>query len=261
MSAYIEQMAVTKASGERVPFSWKKLEHSLHRSGADESTIEVVKEKLKSHLHDGISTRKIYQHAFNILRKTSKFYAARYKLKQAIMELGPSGYPFEKFISEILKFQGFTVQVGVIVAGNCVTHEIDVVAEKDDKHFMVECKFHNQPGIKSDVKIPLYIYARFLDVEKKWKALAGHNVKFHQGWLVTNTRFTNDAIQYGSCAGLHLLGWDYPKKGSLNELIDASGLHPITSLTTLTKTEKQQLLERKIILCKEVCQKPELIDS
>jgi Holliday junction resolvase len=261
MSDYKNSIVVTKASGEKVPFSWKKLEHSLHRSGADDAIIEEVKEKLKSHLHDGISTKKIYQHAFNILRKTSKSYAARYKLKQAIMELGPSGYPFEKFISEILKFQGFSVQVGVIVEGNCVNHEIDVVAEKGDKHFMVECKFHNQPGIKSDVKIPLYIYARFLDVERKWKTLAGHGVKFHQGWLVTNTRFTNDAIQYGSCAGLHLLGWDYPQKGSLNELIDASGLHPITSMTTLTRAEKQQLLERKIVLCKELCQKSELVDN
>lgn len=261
MSDSKDKILVTKASGEKVPISWKKLELSLRRSGADDSIIEEVKEKLKSRLHDGISTRKIYQHAFNILRKTSKSFAARYKLKQAIMELGPSGYPFEKFISEILKFQGFSVQVGVIVEGNCVNHEIDVIAEKGEKHFMVECKFHNQPGIKSDVKIPLYIYARFLDVEKKWKTIAGHGVKFHQGWLVTNTRFTNDAIQYGTCAGLHLLGWDYPQKNSLNELIDASGLHPITSMTTLTKAEKQQLLEMKIVLCKELCQKPELLDS
>lgn len=261
MSDPKDLILVTKASGEKVPFSWKKLEHSLHRSGADDVIVEEVKEKLKSHLRDGISTRKIYQHAFSILRKTSKAFAARYKLKQAIMELGPSGYPFEKFISEILRFQGFRVQVGVIVEGNCVNHEIDVIAEKEEKHFMVECKFHNQPGIKSDVKIPLYIYARFLDVEKRWKTLEGHGVKFHQGWLVTNTRFTNDAIQYGTCAGLHLLGWDYPQKNSLNKLIDISGLHPITSMTTLTKAEKQQLLEMKIVLCRELCQKPELLDS
>ena len=149
----------------------------------------------------------------------------------------------------------------MIVEGNCVNHETDVVAQKGEKHFMVECKFPNQPGVKSDVKIPLYIYARFLDVEKKSKAIQGHGEKFHQGWLVTNTRFTKDAIQYGSCVGLHLLGWDYPQKESLNELIDASGLHPITSLTTLTKTETQQLLEKRIVLCKELCQKPELLDS
>lgn len=177
------------------------------------------------------------------------------------MELGPSGYPFEKFVGEILKFQGFTVQVGVMVEGHCVSHEVDVVAEKGEEHFMVECKFHNIPGVKSDVKIPLYIQARFKDVEKRWLTMPGHEAKFHQGWLVTNTKFTGDAIQYGTCVGLNLLGWDYPINGSLNELIDNSDLHPITCLTTLTKVEKLQLLEKKILLCKEICEKPSLLDS
>jgi hypothetical protein len=261
MSDYEKQILVTKASGERVPFSLKKLQQSLLRAGADDVAIEEVTSKLKPHLRDGISTKQIYKHAFSILRKISKPQAARYKLKEAIMELGPSGYPFEKFISEILKFQGFAVQVGVIVEGHCVKHEIDVVAEKEEKHFMVECKFHHNAGLKCDVKIPLYIQARFQDVEKYWLTMPGHSAKFHQGWLVTNTKFTGDAIQYGACIGLKLLGWDYPLKDSLNELIDTSGLHPLTCLTTLTKEEKQNLLERKIVLCKEICHNPKVLDE
>lgn len=257
----LKQIMVTKASGEKVPFSLKKLKQSLHRSGADGVVIDEVIDELNQYLRDGISTKKIYKHAFNILRRTSKPHAARYKLKQAIMELGPSGYPFEKFIGEILKSMGFTVQVGVFVEGHCVNHEVDVVAEKGEEHFMVECKFHNMQGVKSDVKIPLYIQARFKDVEKRWLTMPGHGAKFHQGWVVTNTKFTSDAIQYGTCAGLNLLGWDYPTKGSLNELIDNSGLHPITCLTTLTKVEKQHLLENKILLCREICEKPTLLDS
>ncbi|MBI1767154.1 MAG: restriction endonuclease [Bacteroidetes bacterium] len=261
MSVSENQILVTKASGEKVPFSLVKLQQSLKRSGADDNAIEEVIDELKPYLRDGISTKKIYTHAFNILKKTSRAHAARYSLKQAVMELGPSGFPFEKFISEILRSQGFAVQVGVFVEGHCVKHEIDVVAEKGDQHFMVECKFHNTQGIKCDVKIPLYIQARFQDVEKHWLTMPGHNTKFHQGWVVTNTKFTADAIQYGTCAGLHLLGWDYPKKGSLNELIDLSGLHPITCMTTLTKLEKQDLLEKRIVLCKEICSQPDLLDA
>jgi hypothetical protein len=126
MNESLKEIIVTKASGEKVPFSVKKLQHSLERSGADDAIIDEVISELSHHLRDGISTKKIYKHAYNILRKISSSHAARYKLKQAIMELGPSGYPFEKFVGEILKFQGFTVKVGAIVEGHCVSHEVDM---------------------------------------------------------------------------------------------------------------------------------------
>lgn len=126
---------------------------------------------------------------------------------------------------------------------------------------MIECKFHSDDRRKCDVKIPLYIYARFLDVEKAWIEKPGHAQKFHQGWVVTNTKFSGDAIQYGTCVGLQLTSWDYPKKGSLRERIDRSGLHPLTCLTTLTKKEKQQLLDKGIVLCKELCQQEHLLNE
>lgn len=247
------KILITKASGEAALFSAEKLRRSLEKAGADEMQIERIVEEVSSRLYERISTKKIYRIAFNLLKESSRHLAAKYHLKRAIMELGPSGYPFEKYIGEILRYQGYKITVGEIVRGQCVNHEIDVIAEKDHHHFMIECKYHNQPGIFCDVKIPLYIQARFKDVESQWLKLPGHGTKFHQGWVVTNTRFSSDAIQYGNCAGLNLLGWDYPLKGSLKELIDTLGLYPITCLTTLTKTEKQSLLDRKIVLCKEIC--------
>ena len=172
------------------------------------------------------------------------------------MELGPSGYPFEKYIAAILYHQGYMVKVGEIIKGKCVNHEIDVIAEKENQHFMIECKYHNQLGTISDVKIPLYIQARFKDVEAAWMLLPGHGTKFHQGWVVTNTKFSSDAVQYGACAELKLLGWDYPMKEGLKDIIDKSALYPITCLTTLRKAEKIYLLEKNIVLCMEVCENP-----
>ena len=131
-------------------------------------------------------------------------------------------------------------------------HEVDIIAEQNNKYFLIECKFHNQPGIVCDVKIPLYIHSRFKDVEANWLTLPGHDNKLHQGWVVTNTRFTSDAIQYGTCVQLNLLGWDYPSGNSLNKQIDESGLYPITCLTSLTQSEKQNLLNKQIVLCKEI---------
>lgn len=253
------KIRIIKASGESEAFSADKLKMSLERAGANADEIDRILKEITDCLYEGISTKKIYRIAFNLLKENSRHLAAKYHLKQAIMELGPSGYPFEKYIGEVLSYQGYKTIIGEVVQGKCVSHEIDVIAELDHQHFMIECKYHNQLGTFSDVKIPLYIQARFKDVEAQWLKLPGHSTKFHQGWVVTNTRFSSDAIQYGNCAGLKLLGWDYPGTGSLKNLIDTLGLYPITCLTTLTRTEKKYLLEKKIVLCKEVIDNEKLL--
>ncbi|MBO6515092.1 MAG: restriction endonuclease [Bacteroidia bacterium] len=255
----MRKFTITKQSGVQDVYDVSKLSRSLNKSGAPKAVISQIIEEIEHILYDGISTNEIYKKAFSILRKNSRPNAARYKLKKAIMELGPTGYPFEMFIAEILVYQGFITKVGVLVKGHCANHEVDVVAEKNDKHFMVECKFHMKSGRHCDVKIPLYIQSRFKDVEKQWLKQDGHQTKFHQGWIVTNTRFTSDAIQYGNCANLMMIGWNYPDKRGLKDLIDISGLHPITCLTTLTKHEKQKLLSMKKVLSRNLCEEPNLL--
>lgn len=247
---------ITKASGEKAEFSSNKLEHSLRRAGASDKQIKLIVQKVISHLFEGITTKEIYHIAFEFLKNKTAPVAAKYKLKRAIMELGPSGFPFERYFAEILTHQGFKTRVGEIVKGHCVNHEVDVIAEKDERHFMIECKFHNQSGYVCDVKIPLYIHSRFKDVEDTWEKLPGHKSKLHQGWVVTNTKFTTDAIQYGTCAGLHLVGWDYPIKGSLRDQIDEAGLYPVTCLTTISEAEKSKLLELNIVLCRDIHSNP-----
>src|SRR5688572_33362005 len=121
---------ISKSTGEVVPFSPEKLIRSLVRAGAPEATAQNILDQVLPQIYEGMTTRKIYQLAFKILRSKSRPLAARYRLKSAIMELGPSGYPFEKFIGEVLKQQEFSVEVGVIVKGRCVNHEVDVIAGK-----------------------------------------------------------------------------------------------------------------------------------
>tara|TARA_R110002167_G_scaffold2183_2_gene11175 strand:- start:723 stop:1562 length:840 start_codon:yes stop_codon:yes gene_type:complete len=255
----MNNITIIKASGEKAPFKIEKLISSLQRAGADKTVIDQITEGIEGTLYDGITTKKIYQMAFKMLKGKSRVSASKYKLKKAIMELGPTGYPFEKFVGKILEHEGFQAEVGVIVQGHCVQHEVDVAAIKNNKHYMIECKYHSDQGRFCNVKIPLYIQSRFLDVEKQWEKQLGHQTKFHQGWVYTNTRFTTDAIQFGTCMGLGLVSWDYPKDNSLKYRIDKSGLHPLTALTTLTKAEKTKLLDTGIVLCKELHEKPELL--
>lgn len=246
------QVLIIKASGEEIPFSEEKIKTSLRRSGADEDQIDFILQEVKSQLYNGMTTRKIYRIAFSLLKAGPRHVAARYHLKKAIMELGPSGFPFEKYVAELMNFQGYKTRIRQILQGKCVTHEIDVIAEKDNQLLLVECKYHNENGISCNVKIPLYIHSRFNDVESHEIKKSEYASKVRQGWIVTNTRFTSDAVQYAGCSGIHLLGWDYPFKNGLREQIDRSNLYPVTCLTSLTHHEKQKLLERDIVLCLEL---------
>ncbi len=244
-------MQVTKSSGLTEAFNAEKLRRSLRRSGADEVIIEQILEDLEGQWYEGISTKSIFKRAFKMLKRRHRAAAARYTLKQAMFDFGPSGFPFEDFFAEVLKSLGYQVQVRQLLPGVCVQHEMDVIAENADTLIWVECKYHPMAGSVSNIKIPLYIHSRFRDLEQYWeKNQAGKKSQKIEGWIVTNTRFSDDAMDYGRCAGMHLVGWNYPAKGSLREMVDEAKLHPVTCLTLLTRQEKNRLLEHNIILSK-----------
>jgi hypothetical protein len=255
-----DPVEVTKASGEREPFDVSKLRRSLHRAGASDPNIDAIVDYIRGQLVDGISTKKIYKRAFEKLREISEGHAARYRIKEALFELGPSGYPFERFVAEMLRRKGFDTTVNVTLKGKCVTHEVDVIAEKEQTQYMIECKFHNRPGYKCDVKVPLYIHSRFQDIYNNHSGRVA-NGNEHKGWLVTNTRFSGDALEYGTCVGLEMLSWDYPKGASIREIVDEVNLHPVTCLSSLSKSDKQALIDREVIFCSELVSQPDLLSS
>jgi len=252
---------IKKASGELEPFSQHKLETSLRRAGAKEETIEWIVKEIKQWLEDGISTHKIYTRAFQLLQKKRGGTAARYKLKKAMMELGPTGFPFEHFIGQIMKHQGFDVQTGQIIQGHCVQHEVDVVATNDKVQNFMECKFHNSAGNISNVQVPLYIRSRMDDIIRKRKSEPEFNGLKFQGWVVTNTRFSSDALQYGECSGLKLLSWDHPENNGLKDIIEKYRIFPITTLAHLTQKQKIALTEKGIVLCRQLLENKHEIDA
>jgi hypothetical protein len=254
-------LRITKSSGELVSFDINKLRASLQKSGAHFNVIESIVEIIQHELYPGISTREIYKRAFSLLRKNSRPTAARYKLKRAIMELGPSGFPFELLVAELLKHEGYTCEVGIIIQGHCVRHEVDVFGIKGKQQLLIECKYNSDPNGHSNIKIPLYIHSRFRDIEREWSKNSDFDPTQLSGAIYTNTRFTADAIQYAQCSEIGLVGWDFPKKNSLKERIDRSGLHPITCLTTLTIQEKRKLLEKLIVLSSDLAKNPSLLDA
>ncbi len=259
---------ITKSNGTKELFEEDKLIESLKHSGGSDAVIAQVMERVSAELVNGISTTDIYRHAFELLRKESIPAASRYSLRRALTELGPDGFPFEKFVAEIFKAQGFMTLNDQVVNGHCVPHEVDVIAWNQEKLIMVEAKFHNEFGLKSDIKTVLYVKARFDDLkDQKFNyATAPGAANAHtegrtltEGWLVTNTKFTDQAIRYGECVNLKMIGWNYPAKGNLNDLIIEARLHPFTALASLSLTQKHALLGMGVILCKQIT--PDLLHS
>lgn len=237
---------VVKASGEIEPFSEEKVIGSLKRAGASEELAEKIISKVKPSLYQNIPSFEIYSEVMKNLKKEKRDLAEKYNLKRAIFDLGPTGYPFEKFMAEVLRKNNYKAETNKQILGKCVTHEIDIVAieNKNNKSqtYMVECKFHNQAGGRTDVKVALYTYARFLDVKTKG---------FDVPWLITNTKVTSEVKAYADCVGMKIVSWDYPIGESLRELIDRSGLYPVTALTSLSANQKQSLIEKGIVFKKD----------
>ncbi len=250
---------VVKANGKHEAFDPEKLRFSLLNSGASEEATEQVLKNLLPELKNGMTTSDIYRHAFGILEGISKPVARRYSLRRAVMDLGPTGFPFEDFVAEVLRAKGFECLTRQVVLGSCVPHEVDVVAYNEKKLIMIEAKFHNVLGTKSDLKVALYIKARFDDIKENVFSYGGKDRKVTDSWLITNTKFSSTALHYAECKNMTLIGWNYPEKGSLQDMIEEEGLHPITCLTSLSANDKKVLVTGGVVLCSNIKAKPELL--
>ena len=234
-------MIITKASGEKVEFSQKKYEESLHRVGLTIEEAREISSQINQDLYPNVPSDRIFLRTHQFLKKKNKIFAAKYSLKRAIMNLGPAGYFFERYMATVLAAYGYKTRYNQLVEGKCVEHEVDISAEGDGKKYMIECKYHNQSGRKSDLKVALYTYARFLDLKDKYQ--------FSQAVLMTNTAFTAEAVKYSRCMGVKVVGWRYPQSGeSLEHYIESKKLYPVTVLTSLTRQLNHRFREENIVL-------------
>lgn len=242
---------IRKTSGDLERFDKNKLAHSLRKAGAAEHVIEKILSDVSKKRYR--STEDIHKHTLRSCLRHDLKVALHYNIKQALKELGPTGYPFEKFIAALLHAEGYSAVTNQFIRGQCVQHEVDVVAEKQGYRGMVECKYRSFYGSKIDVKIALYVYARFLDIKTRWEQ--EDTSKHYEGWIATNTKFTSDAIAYSECHNMKLIGWAYPK-GNIAKLIETHGLIPITVIPHLHRRQKEVLMKKGIIVCRDLLAHP-----
>jgi len=251
---------IIKADGSRQTFDPTRLAVSLQRAGAGAHIARSIAEKVTDTVTQGASSKEIYARAFALLRKEGRPIAARYALRRALLELGPSGHPFEDFISHLYRAEGWKVETRKILQGKCVMHEVDLYASHPEQgvYLAAELKYHNDPGYKTDLKVALYVKSRFEDIFS-----CDSNARvcpIDRGILVTNTKFTSEAIAYAECAGIELLGWGYPVNGNLFERMSRAKVYPITTLTWLSRTEKRLLIEHGIIAVDNIVRDHRAID-
>jgi HJR/Mrr/RecB family endonuclease len=249
-----EEIYITNSEGQSIKFSEDRLRSSLMKAGASLFFANEITEEIKRELKNGLPKYQVFQHAFKLLKKKEKLSAARYKLKQGILELGPAGFAFEQFIAELFKSKGYHVKVGQYVEGKCVSHEIDVIASNNQETILIECKYHNRLDLKCDVKVPLYIHSRFNDIKNK-----GFYKDF-KGYIFTNTSFSDDARSYAICSDINIVDWNSDKKNSLKDMIYEHDLFPITCLLSISKEEKAIFLNQNIVLVKQLQKEPALLE-
>jgi Restriction endonuclease len=246
---------VRKADGTQELFSEKKLMESLRASGVNVHNSELI-QSIVDRAHGAETTEHIFGLTLEELKKQQSGVAARYSIKRAVLALGPTGFPFEKYMAEVLKEHGAkSVVNNVTINGKCVPHEVDILFELKGRRVGIESKFHNSLGTKTDIKDILYVHARYHDLS------VARDSRVDEGWLISNTRMTTQAMQYALCSGIIAIGWDHPRGKGIQQLIEAVGLHPVTTLTTLTTAEHNALIASGVIVAKSLRDRKDILQK
>lgn len=231
---------VLKASGKYENFKSKKIYETVLATGASKRLARETVNLVKRKYYKGMTTKEILDIILENIKKEPGLQQ-RYDLKRAIMSLGPSGFPFEQYFARILEHYGYKTKVSNVMKGKRIWHEVDIIAEKKDKTYMIECKYHNFIGNNTRLHPAMYTYARFLDINL-----------FDTPWLSTNTKCVDDAIEYAKGVGLKITSWNYPENASLRKLIEDKNLYPITVLKNVKRRTIEKLLELNLVLAEDV---------
>jgi hypothetical protein len=249
---------ITKADGTAEYFKVEKLRRSLRRAGATPDEVNSIVTTIQQELYDGMQTQEIYRRAFTLLRSRELPIAARYSLRRALFNIGPTGFPFEQLLGRLFTAEGYEVRTGTTIQGRCAEHEIDIAAFNEKHSFVGEAKFHARPGIKTDLQVAMYSYARLLDLRDN-RICQQDICSIKEFWLVTNTKFTSAVERYAECVGLTLLSWDYPRNNNLHDRLQRHRLYPITVLQGLTPSQTAILIERGVIVCQDIIDNPHVL--
>jgi hypothetical protein len=244
-------MKITKANGETAEFNPEKIIETLRRIGAKDDLIHHVVSKVKVQIKDGMTTKEVYAVVRKELHRENRCIAHRYNLRRGLLRLGPAGFKFEKYVASILKAYRYDAELPTDdLAGLCVRHEVDVVAKMPGRTIMIEAKFRNRFEDSVTLKDTLATWARFVDLQEGAKA-GKKTPNFDEAWIVTNGKFSDRSMQFGTCKGMQLIGWGTSDQ-SLPRMVDHAALYPITVLEKVHQWELEKFAAKDLMLCSEI---------
>jgi len=238
---------IINAKGEKESFSPRKVYQSARRAGASKPQADKIVKEVEKKLYPDKPTSKIFSEVKSFLNRENPKSGIRFNLKKAMKDLGPTGFPFEKYIKGVFSERGYKTKVNQNIKGKCLVHEIDFLAEKGGFIYIGECKYRNRPKDRVHSGDALMNYARFLDIKK-----GSFLKKEIKSILVTNTKFTKRSEKYSRCVGVELLGWRWPRNKGLEYYIESQELYPITILPSFNKRMAEAFSREKKMLANDV---------
>ncbi len=241
---------VTKADGSRQLFDRGKVVRTCLRMGASIEVAEEVAERVKRRLYDGMSTAKILQLVFLFMRKRQPRVGCLYDLRRGLSLMVPKP-EFERFVQVLLSHNGFEVSSNRVVVGNCGEHEVDAVAMKDGVTYFVEAKHHFNYHALTGLDESRIARAILEDVAEAYEQ-GKISERFDRAMIVTNTKYSEHAFKYGRCRNILQIGWNTPPGLSLQDMIEAADLYPLSCLKSLRRDVRARLVDAGIVVLKQI---------
>ena len=246
---------VKKADGSLQLFDREKVIRTCLRMGASIQDANRIAEQVEKRLYDGISTAKILQMVFQHMRGHKPSIGNLFDLRKGL-SLMTSKPEFEVFVQAILARNGFEVQPNKLLKGKCVEHEVDAVAKKNGFAYFVEAKHHSNYHTPTGLDESRIARAVLEDVTEAF-ALGKSNLKIDGAMIVTNTRYSDQAIQYGRCRGILQIGWSSPANHGLQNMIEGRNLFPLSCLKSLRMDARVKLAYHGIVLFEQITKEGE----
>jgi Holliday junction resolvase-like predicted endonuclease len=245
-------VSVTKFDGTKQIFDRNKVVNTCMRMRATREQAEKVASNIEKQIYDGIQTKKILQMVFAYLQEFRPEIKHRVDLREAISRLRPKP-DFEVFVALLLREYGYSVVGSQLIAGSCVTHEIDGVAIRDSEVIMVEVKHHFQHHTYTGVDIFLETQATLEDLRDGFTENK-HKLNFSRALIVCNTKFSDHALQYARCKGIEFIGWKAPPEFGLEKMIEEKKFYPITLIRNLDSKIEEKLGDNGVLTLKQLLQ-------
>jgi len=243
---------VKKADGSMQVFDREKIVRTCLRMGADRRAAYEIAERIERRLYPGISTERILQMIFQFMRRDKPSVSNLFDLGKGL-SLMSSKPEFEVFVQALLARNGFEVSPNRLLVGRCVEHEVDAIAKKDGITFFVEAKHHSMYHTLTGLDESRIARAVLEDV-MEGVAIGKSDLKIDRAMIVTNTRYSEQAVRYGNCRNILQIGWSSPTDKGLQSMVAGTKLLPLSCLRGLGLNARIKLALSGIVLFEQIVQ-------